>query len=82
MVKQRIAESSMEEDRFLTMEEVGNLIGLDRSTIYNWKRKGLLPYYKLGKRAVRFKLTEILQWLGTQKKDASGDDKGGGVKSR
>lgn len=72
----------MAEDRFLTMEEVGDLIGVDRSTIYNWKRKGLLPYYKLGKRAVRFKLTEILQWLGTQKKDASGDDKGGGVESQ
>jgi excisionase family DNA binding protein len=72
----------MVEDRFLTMEEVGNLMGLDRSTIYNWKRKGLLPHYKIGKRAVRFKLAEILQWLGTQKRDASRDDKGGGVESQ
>lgn len=72
----------MAEDRFLTMEEVGKLIGLDRSTIYNWKRKGLLPYYKLGKRSVRFKLSEILQWLGTQKKDASRDVKGGGVENQ
>ena len=72
----------MEEDRFLTMEEVGNLMGLDRSTIYNWKRKGLLPHYKIGKRAVRFKLAEILQWLGTQKRDGSRDDKGGGVENQ
>jgi excisionase family DNA binding protein len=82
MLKLRIKEVSMAEERFLTMEEVGNLIGLDRSTIYNWKRQGLLPHYKIGKRAVRFKLTEILQWLGTQKKDASRDDKGGGVENQ
>jgi len=59
----------MAEERFLTMKEVANLMGLDRSTIYNWKRKGLLPYYKIGKRAVRFKLAEVLQWLETQKRD-------------
>jgi len=69
MFKQRIVEVSMAEDRFLTMEEVGNLIGLDRNTIYNWKRQGVLPHYKIGKRAVRFKLTEVLQWMETQKRD-------------
>ena len=57
----------MTEEKFLTMEEVGHLIGLDRSTIYNWKRRGVLPYYKVGKRAVRFKLAEVLQWMETQK---------------
>lgn len=61
----------MKEDRFLTMEEVGHLIGLDRSTIYNWKRRGVLPYYKVGKRAVRFKLAEVLQWMETQKEKGS-----------
>lgn len=72
----------MGEERFLTMEEVGNLIGLDRSTIYNWKRQGLLPHYKIGKRAVRFKLAEVLQWMETQKRETSRCDKGGGVKGR
>lgn len=55
----------MVEERLITMEEVGDLIGLDRSIIYNWKRRGLLPHYKIGKRAVLFKLSEILQWLET-----------------
>jgi len=69
MFKQRIVEVSMAEDRFLTMQQVGDLIGVDRSTIYNWKRKGVLPHYKVGKRAVRFKLAEVLQWMETQKRD-------------
>ena len=51
----------MSEERFMTMQEVGDLIGVDRSTIYAWKRKGLLPHYKIGKRAIRFKMSEILQ---------------------
>ncbi len=59
----------MAEERLMTMEEVGNLMGLDRSTIYAWKRKGLLPHYKIGKRAVRFKMSEILRWLETWKRD-------------
>jgi excisionase family DNA binding protein len=58
----------MGEERFLTMKEVGNLMGLDRSTVYNWKRKGLLPHYKIGGRVVRFKLAEVLQWLDTCKR--------------
>jgi len=55
----------MSEERFMTMQEVGDLIGVDRSTIYAWKRKGLLPHYKIGKRAIRFKMSEILQWVDT-----------------
>jgi excisionase family DNA binding protein len=58
----------MAEERLMTMEEVGNMIGVDRSTIYTWKRKGLLPHYKIGKRAVRFKQSEILQWVETWKR--------------
>lgn len=61
----------MEGEKFLTMKEVGDLIRVDRSTVYNWKRRGLLPHYKIGKRAVRFKLAEVLRWLETQKKEAS-----------
>lgn len=72
----------MAEERLLTMQQVADLIGVDRCTVYNWKRMGLLPYYKIGKRAVRFKLAEILQWLETQKRDGSGDDRGGGVESQ
>ncbi len=70
----------MGDERFLTMKEVGDLMGVDRSTIYNWKRRGVLPYYKIGKRAVRFKLTEILQWLDIQKRDSGRDNEGGGVR--
>ena len=65
----------MAEERFMTMEEVGNLMGLDRSTVYNWKRKGLLPHYKIGKRAVRFKRSEILQWLEPGKETLRQDER-------
>ena len=58
----------MAQERLMTMQEVGDLIGVDRSTIYTWKRKGLLPHYKIGKRAVRFKQSEILTWVETWKR--------------
>lgn len=49
----------------LTVKDLQELFGVDRTTIYDWRKSGL-PYYKLGG-SVRFKEEEVLQWVENQK---------------
>lgn len=49
----------------LTVKDLQELFGVDRTTIYDWRKSGL-PYYKLGG-SVRFKEEEVLQWVESQK---------------
>lgn len=43
---------------FLTKTEMGKRLGICQRTIDDWMKRGLLPYYKVG-RSVRFKWSEV-----------------------
>jgi excisionase family DNA binding protein len=49
------------EMKFLTIEDVANMLQVTRTTIYNLKQKGL-PYIKLGKN-IRFDEEEVVKWV-------------------
>ena len=51
-------------DRFLGMREVLALLSVSRSTLNRWIREGAFPRpVKLGKRAVRWRRSDIEHWL-------------------
>jgi predicted DNA-binding transcriptional regulator AlpA len=43
----------------LSAEQVGMALGMDRSTIYAWSRKGLIPYVRRGLKRRLFVLDEV-----------------------
>jgi len=49
------------EIKFLTIEEVAEMLQVTRTTIYNLKKKGL-PFIKLGKN-IRFEQDEVVEWI-------------------
>ena len=50
--------------KLLTREEVEELTGLKRATIYYLMKKGTFPRpRKLGERAVRWPLADIAEWI-------------------
>jgi len=51
------------EKEILTINEVVALTGLTRGTIYVLKYKDEIPYFKFGPRLLRFKRSEIIQWM-------------------
>jgi len=53
--------------KFLTVEEVGELLQVSRSTIYEWTHSGFIPHYKFPKN-VRFKAIEVEEWLKRRKR--------------
>jgi excisionase family DNA binding protein len=48
-------------DKRLTANEVAEMLGLDRDTIYKWARSGRIPCIKLRHR-LRFRLGDIERW--------------------
>ena len=51
-------------ERLLRIEEVMQITGLPKSTIYNKIHKGTFPKpYRVGPRSVRWKESEIIDWM-------------------
>ena len=47
--------------KFLTIDDVSEMLQVTRSTVYNLKKRGL-PYIKLGKN-IRFDQKEVVDWI-------------------
>lgn len=55
--------------KYLTIEDLAEMLQVTRTTIYNLKKKGL-PFIKLGKN-IRFDQSEVIDWIkaGQQSSD-------------
>lgn len=49
------------EIKFLTIDDVSEMLQVTRSTVYNLKKKGM-PFIKLGKN-IRFDQDEVINWV-------------------
>ena len=48
--------------KLLNPEEVADMLGVKKSTVYQWTHQGYIPHIKLGN-TVRFKINDIERWL-------------------
>jgi len=64
----------IEEDEFIYLKDVVAITGLAKQTIYGRVSKGTIPYYKTedGKK-LRFKKSEILEWMSSGKRNTEAD---------
>ncbi len=54
-------------EEFLTVEELGRLLKVKKSTIYHWTSAGFVPHVKVG-RFIRFRVSDVEQWLRQRKR--------------
>jgi len=59
--------------KFLTVEDVGEMLKVTRTTVYNLKKKGM-PFIKLGKN-IRFEQQEVVDWVRANGRDPSPEEK-------
>lgn len=59
--------------KYLTIEDLIEMLQVTRSTIYNLKKKGL-PFIKIGSN-VRFEQSEVINWLNRNHKQQTETDK-------
>jgi excisionase family DNA binding protein len=46
-------------ERYISVQEAATFLSVKTSTIYVWKLKGIIPYYKIGGKKLAFKLSEL-----------------------
>lgn len=54
-------------EKLLTILQVSELLSVKRSTLYRWTHQGLIPHIKLGGKFVRFRESDVLNWLEKKK---------------
>jgi excisionase family DNA binding protein len=52
----------LKSDTLLTDREVGELLGVSRTTLWRLRRTGNLPFGKVG-REFRYRQSEVLEWV-------------------
>ncbi|KJS33040.1 MAG: transcriptional regulator [Desulfatitalea sp. BRH_c12] len=60
------------EDRWLSVDEIGNYLGVKRDTVYKWISEKAMPAHKDG-RLWKFKKDEIDKWV---RKGGASESKG------
>ena len=50
------------EDRWLSVDEIGEYLGVKRDTIYKWISEKSMPAHKIG-RLWKFKKNEVDEWV-------------------
>ncbi len=66
---QRILELTME-DRWLSVDEIGDYLGIKRDTVYKWISEKGMPAHKVG-RLWKFKKDEVDMWVREGGADSS-----------
>jgi len=56
----------MDEDRWLSVDEIAKHLGVGRETIYNWIEKRSMPAHKAG-RCWKFQRKEVDEWVKSGK---------------
>jgi len=52
---------------FIGYKMASDLIGIPIGTLYSWVSQKQVPHHRLGKRLIRFKKSELLDWLESHK---------------
>ena len=58
----------MIEERWLSVDEASEYLGIKRDTLYKWIKKGKnLPVHRIGDKLLKFKLSELDEWVRSEK---------------
>ena len=65
-------------EKWLSVEEIADHLGISKETVYRWLEKGAIPAHRIGK-LWKFRPSEVDQWvlsgnaseLGADKKESS-----------
>ncbi|AYF43706.1 hypothetical protein BALOs_0695 [Halobacteriovorax sp. BALOs_7] len=49
-------------DRWLSVQEIAQYLGISKETVYRWLEKGKIPSHRVGK-LWKFKATEVDDWI-------------------
>ena len=66
-LKTEVKKSEPVSEDLLTIEDIQKVFKVSKVTVHKWKKKGLLPYYKMN-RKVYFKKSEVINAMNHKKR--------------
>ncbi len=61
------------DERWLSVEEIAQHLGIKKETVYKWVRKRNMPSHKVG-RLIKFQAKEVDQWIREGKASSNNND--------
>jgi len=61
-----VKQMSNEPEKWSSLEEIAEHIGVSKDTIRNWIKKGVIPHRRIGKQ-YKFKISEVDAWVDSGK---------------
>lgn len=55
-----------EPEKWSSLEEIAEHLGVSKDTIRNWIKKGVIPFRRIGKQ-YKFKISEVDSWVDSGK---------------
>lgn len=55
-----------EPEKWSSLEEIAEHLGISKDTIRNWIKKGAIPYKRVGKQ-FKFRISEVDEWVESGK---------------
>jgi excisionase family DNA binding protein len=65
-IRQKGDHTETQPSGFLKIQDIANYLGIKTSTLYSMVEEKKVPHYRIG-RLIRFKKSEIDEWMGEQK---------------
>lgn len=50
-------------EKLLSIDELSEILGVTKSTIYSWTSRNKIPHIKLSKRLLKFRKNDIEAWI-------------------
>ena len=67
-------------EKLLNTDELAEILGVTKATIYSWTSQNKIPHVKLTKRLLKFREQEIMDWIS--QKSVRADAPSAGRRSR
>jgi excisionase family DNA binding protein len=59
-------------EKLLNIDELAEILGVTKATIYSWTSQNKIPHIKLSKRLLKFREKEIMDWISKRSISADG----------
>ena len=66
MLKHTDIMNSIDSEKMMTQKDVMDLLQISRTTLHRLRKEGVIPTYKVGKQEIRFKRSEIEEYVNHQ----------------
>ncbi len=63
-------------EKLLNIDELAEILGVTKATIYSWTSQNKIPHVKLTKRLLKFREQEIMDWISQKSVSADAPEAG------